>query len=452
MANAATSTGTAKRLAILYQMSGVNMDRFALNGSFGALTDAHFSSDRTLLPLASYKDKLNVVRGLYTGPGAGGPGIFHDNAIGTSLTAVSRTGELGGGISVDQEAAKSLNVNSPRKRPLALACHQDGSAYGVQGVISYVGAGQPIASENNPRKALGDLGLNSADAFTKAMVSKRRLSVIDLVSQEATKLKSGGLSKSDQEKLDYHFSVLRDSEKGAGAACVLPSNVQNDLNNFDASRAGEDGQYALTARLQLNIMAMSLACGVSNVASLMWTAGSNGPGPAFSWNGQSFSRNPHALSHGVSGGGFADLADPQAMGKIAQVDAWYAGQMKYFLDLLSGYSEGSGTVLDNSAVVWMNEMSDGGTHSTNDIPMVIAGRAGGALKTGQYLNVGKAAPQRFDENGVYKGNIIPGNACVPQSQLYTTLLNALGATKNGAAYDRFGDPGLPGGGLAKLMA
>lgn len=433
---------SAKRLVILFQMSGVNMDRFALSGPFGQLEAAHFAGDRSLAALAPYRDRLIVARGIGTGPGTPGPS-FHDDSIAKSLSATHRQGELGGGITVDQEAAKSLNANTSRKNPLTLACHQDGSAYGVQGVISYVGPGQPIASENNPQKALGDLGLNSADDATKAMAAARRLSVIDLVSEEAAQLKRRGLSKADQDKLDFHYTTLRASEKAASAACQLPAQVQSDWGRYEPSRAGEDGQYRLTAELQLNIMAMALACGVSNVASMMWTAGSNGPGPEMDWDGASFERNPHALSHGVSGGAFANLADPDVMRKIATVDAWYAKRMLQLLDLLDAYREVDGSVLDNSAVLWINEMSDGGSHSTNDVPIVIAGRAGGALKTGQYVNLATAEPEAFHENGAFKGNLIAGQHCVPQSRLFTTLLNALGATQNGAPYERFGDVSLP---------
>ena len=54
--------------------------------------------------------------------------------------------------------------------------------------------------------------------------------------------------------------------------------------------------------------------------------------------------------------------------------------------LLAQIPEGDGTVLDNTAILWGNEVSVGNTHSLENIPYLIAGNAGGALATGRFAS------------------------------------------------------------------
>jgi hypothetical protein len=60
--------------------------------------------------------------------------------------------------------------------------------------------------------------------------------------------------------------------------------------------------------------------------------------------------------------------------------------------MLDSIPEGGGTVLDNTATVWFNEMSDGNAHNLNNAPIIQAGGAGGYFKTGQIVNLDPAAP------------------------------------------------------------
>jgi hypothetical protein len=55
------------------------------------------------------------------------------------------------------------------------------------------------------------------------------------------------------------------------------------------------------------------------------------------------------------------------------------------LALLAGVPEGDGTMLDNSLVLWGNEIGEGASHTHENIPWVIAGSAGGYLATGRAL-------------------------------------------------------------------
>jgi hypothetical protein len=55
------------------------------------------------------------------------------------------------------------------------------------------------------------------------------------------------------------------------------------------------------------------------------------------------------------------------------------------IDKVKAVKEGGGTLLDNTAVLWVNHMGNGGAHSSTKLPWVLAGRCGGYFKTGQFV-------------------------------------------------------------------
>jgi len=116
-------------------------------------------------------------------------------------------------------------------------------------------------------------------------------------------------------------------------------------------------------------------------------------------------RGFHALAHRET--------DPESRAKIVRINTWYAEQFAYFLNKLASIPEGGGSVLDQTAVIWVNELGSGGTHTHEKVPWVIGGNAGGFLKSGQLLSY-------------------PGE---PHNRLLLTLCHAMGV-----ATDSFGDP------------
>ena len=99
--------------------------------------------------------------------------------------------------------------------------------------------------------------------------------------------------------------------------------------------------------------------------------------------------NHHKLSHGATTDAATAPNLPADEWKTAlfNIDTWYMKQFKGLLDRLSAYTEPGGSVLDNSAVCYMNDMSDGLAHSWMDLPTIVAGSAGGYFKQGQYVKL-----------------------------------------------------------------
>jgi hypothetical protein len=143
---------------------------------------------------------------------------------------------------------------------------------------------------------------------------------------------------------------------------------------------------------------------------------------------------------------------------LGEIDDWYASRYVKLVTLLDSINEGAGTMLDNSATMWLPELADGNAHNNNNLPVVIAGSASGFLKQGVSVNVdtGKTLGTGNSEascgNGTDVGfNTGTNGGTVPLNKLYVTLLNAIGATEAGAPITTFGvcDTNKPEDGITK---
>jgi hypothetical protein len=452
---AAQAAGT-RRLITFFQCNGANMNLIWPGGAFGALTPGHFGADRSLSPLINYRDKLLVVRNLHMSPKGFGAdantnGCDHQKGTAQKLTAAPlNSSGFATGISIDQFIATQVNPGA--KPAMTLGVHGVGS--GPTGSISYSAPGKPVTSEANPRLAFQDLmGITATQPAQRDLLGERRKSVLDLVHADFEALKVKKLSKSDQTKLDQHFSTIRDLE-----SALMPGGMmmpQSGCAPLDAARAAEiaaadrnvqitsDAQFKRVGRMQMDMIALALACDRNRVATLQW--GSGAGGPIFKWDGMNHQYNHHKLSHGNTMDD--DSGSPVAgyEGMVAAIDKWFAGEFVYLLDKLNAYTEADGkTLLDNSCVLWVNELSDGKGHDFRDLPVIIAGSCGGAFKQGQYLNMSRHA-------NALKVNFAELDA--PHNKLLTTIANVMGAKQNGGRVTRFGAPGYGGDGeYTQLLA
>jgi hypothetical protein len=133
----------------------------------------------------------------------------------------------------------------------------------------------------------------------------------------------------------------------------------------------------MVGRVQTDLMVLALSCGLTRVATFMWAN-------ADSW--QDFPRirvneEHHTLSH-------AGDSDSTARDKLIKINVWHSEQVAYLLGRLAAIPDGAGTLLDSTLVLWGNEIGIGNTHTHRDIPWVLAGSAGGYLKTGRFLSYG----------------------------------------------------------------
>ena len=124
----------------------------------------------------------------------------------------------------------------------------------------------------------------------------------------------------------------------------------------------------------MDLAAGLLACDVTRVLTLQLSRGFSNI--THTWLGHTSAH--HTMSH--------DGVDRRT--ELTAIDDWYAKQVAYFLGKLDAVNEGTGTLLDNTLLVWGRELGNT-SHNMGRAPFIIAGKAGGALRTGRFLNYDK---------------------------------------------------------------
>jgi hypothetical protein len=382
MSETAIASPFPKRLIVFFTGLGQVKSGWTPSG-----TETNFTLGPVLAPLTKHKSKLLILEGLDMESAYHGPGDPHQQGIGQSLTATElEAGNLfpyacdpsamvgwGGGISVDQRLANQIGQKT--KFP-SLEVGVQVQLANVSSRVAYKGAAQPVPPEDSPyqlfTRLFGDL---TADPTSIQRLRATRHAVLDSVQDDAKSL-SQRLGKDDKAKLDHHLEAIHsiasrlDAPGEIGGVCAAP-----DVGGAIDIYAGEN--YPAIGKLQMDLLAMSIACDLTRVASLQWT--STQAGKVFSWLGQS--ETHHSLSH-------SPLTDTARQDQLMAIGNWHAKQLAYLMDKLASFPEGNGTVLDNTLILWCSDIAEGQSHARRDMPYVLAGGAGGALQMGRYLKYG----------------------------------------------------------------
>lgn len=367
-----------KRLVLMYTPNGVIPDGWwPLNKT----SESSWDLNTIHKPLSPFKDRLLFLNGVDLTVTNDGPGGLHQKGIGGLFTGkqlqsgdlfVDGCGQRAGwanGISVDQEAAKALAVGTPIT---SLELGVRATENDVQGRIAYAGPGAPLPPMNDPsevfQRLFSGFGQNTDQL---AELRARRRSVLDTVQAQFRSV-SARVSSSDQQKLSAHLALVRDLENRMAAtgngsqSCVMPAvPVALDPNSED--------DMPIIAGLHLDMLATAFACDLTRVASFQISTSLNHI--RYPWLNSM--GEGHALSH-------QGPSDANAFQELVSRQTWHSQMLANFLTRLSQIPEGSGTVLDNTLVLWGNEVSQGNTHSHESIPFLMAG-GGWYFRTGRAL-------------------------------------------------------------------
>jgi hypothetical protein len=477
---AAKAAGVAatppKRLVIMYTHNGVLTNRWFPTKESGPLTAADLAGTY-LEGLAPHVDKLLLPRGFRSlNPYAIGQAIDpHDQACGSKLTCAyiaDNQNRYATAESLDHTIAKQINTGD--KQPLVLGVGAASKL--IKEVVSFSGPEQAFPANVNPQSVYtllsgvvmnGGTGTTGGGPMTEAeYLVKRGKSVIDLVGDDLQTYKRLNMSKVDQDRIDIWLSLLRETEVGVGdpelaAACNSLAAMNLGINDAALSEASPTG--AITAGnvlgprgtpegdanlaasftkggdMMMNLMALTMMCDMNRVLMLVY------PGyVSFKWDSINHTNEHHGLSHRtgdftVGGDCFAGVLD-----MIAQIDQWYAGKYLRLVETFKNIQEGDGTLLDNTATLWLPELSDGASHNLNNLPILMAGSCGGYFKQGVAVNVegrdiGKGNSEGSCQNGGTIGNTGSSGGNVPINKFYVTLMNALGCTaEDGGPVTTFG--------------
>jgi hypothetical protein len=376
----AGAASTPTRMAFIFFPNGVIGPKWFPSGE-----GDRWELSSALEPLAPWKQKLNVVSGLTLDNGRAkedGAGD-HARAAATYLTAarpVKSSSIVRVGVSVDQLAAQQL-VGTTRLPSIELGLKasrnagscDSGYSCAYSSNISWRTPTQPMAKEVDPRQAFERLfGTGDAAGGERAVYRK---SVLDMVAQDAQRL-MGRLGKTDRRKMDEYFTGIRELE------LRIERTEQEDL----AARPDLDlpeerpSEFEEHARLMYDIMAIGFQTDSTRVATLML----DNAGGERAYTTIGVKEGHHSLSHHQN--------NEEMVSKLERIDRYLVENFTYFLDKLDSIADGDGTLLDNSLIMFGSALGDGNRHTHHDLPIVLAGQAGGQMQTGRHIVLPSETP------------------------------------------------------------
>ncbi len=371
------------RMALLYVPNGINMADWR-PGDAGALGEL----PSTLSPLSEYREEFSVLTGLTADKARanGDGGGDHARALSAFLTGVQPRKpdgtDIRAGISVDQVAASRM-ADKTRLASLEIGT-EAGSMAGncdsgyscvYSSTMSWRSATQPMPKEVNPKLVFERL-FGSGSSKERARRDAQRKSILDLVKQDFGEL-NGRLGKSDQRKLDEYFSAVRDLELRIERSAHMPEpTIPEGIARPEAVPA----IYEDHLRLMGDLMVLAFQTDSTRVCTyVLANEGSNKPYPFIG-----VKEGHHDLSHHGN--------NAEKKSKIALINLFHIKQLAYLIGRMKAITEGDGTLLDHTMLVYGSGNSDGNAHNHDDLPILIAGRGCGTLKSGRHIVYPKETP------------------------------------------------------------
>jgi hypothetical protein len=414
IARGASLPGTSPvRMAVLYMPNGVHPDMWTPEGE-----GRNFKLSQTLEPLEDLKSELLVFTNLWNQGAIGGDGHYVKTSGFLTCSTVTKT--LGvdincNGVSMDQVAAQRTGAKTPLPSlelgtsPVTTGVDKNVGYTRVYGShIAWSGPTTPLAREINPRFVFERLFRATKPQDGSA---KRDVLLLDRVLDDAKQLRQR-LGTADRVRMDEYLSVVRSLEDR------LHKSTRPERNEWkpraypdpDTKPAAAPKDYAEHVRLMLDMIALAFQTDTTRICTFMY--------------GNAVSNQNFSFVEGVSGG-FHSIShhqkDPDKLRQYQLINRWHVEQYAYLLRKLRDMKEGDSSVLDNSMILLGAGLRDGDRHDPHNLPLVMAGRAGGRFDTGQHLSYGPDSPL---------------------ANLYVSMLDAFGTP-----VERFGDSTGPLAGI-----
>ena len=390
------------RMAMLYMPNGVNESAWTPKG-----VGRDFELSPTLSPLADFKNDILVLTELMNAGSIGGDGHYVKTGgflTGTTITKTTGKDLRSGGTSIDQLAAQRVGQTTPLPSlELGIEPVNTGidtnvgytELYG--GHISWSTPTTPVAKEINPKLAFDRL-------FRPGKSTDRPeddRSVLDLIAQDAGSLRNR-VGQNDRAKLDEYLESVRSLEKRIefntrrraeenhlSAATLmeieaLDKRVQLWANHPDRERLNSihiGSDHTDHVRLMLDLIVLGFWSDSTRVSTFMF-------GNAVSPRNFSFLEAVRGGHHEIS----HHKNEKEALRQYQLINQWHVRQVAYMLEKMRGIKEADGTLLDNSMVLFGAGMRDGNRHDPHNLPLVLAGRAGGTIQTGRHVAYKKHTP------------------------------------------------------------
>ena len=236
----------------------------------------------------------------------------------------------------------------------------------------------PMPPEINPRvvfeRLFGSEDLN-LDPTTRARRAANRKSVLDLVQDDTVQL-TGKLGVADRRKIDEYLTAVREIEKRIESAEKDNRQVHPGIEKPSGIPATFDEYLTLMFDLQLAAFRTDL----TRISTIV--LGREGSRRVYPEIGVPDPHHP--LSH------HRNLPDP--IEKLTKINTYHVQILASYLQKLKTTQDGDGTLLDHTLFVYASAISNGNTHTHEDLPVVLAGRGNGSVTPGRHIVYPKGTP------------------------------------------------------------
>ena len=345
-------------------------------------TGANFEISPILTPIESFKDSLVVVSGLDRPPGG-----THAVSTATWLTgsAPKRTEseDFFAGVSLDQVVAghiggdtvlPSLEVATEDQAGYIGACDV-GYSCAYMSTIAWKGPTTPLPAQINPRVIFERLFGRPGTAAERVARMRGDQSILDSVKQDVASLERG-LGARDRVRLTEYLDHLREIEQRIARA---EKQTAADLTVPDAP-VGVPQTFEEHVGVLFELLAVAYEADLTRVFTFMMNReASQVVFPAIGIN------EPwHHISHHGN--------DQEKLASLVKINTWHISLFGKFLERLRNTPDGDGSLLDHTMLLWGSGMSDSNSHSAIDVPLLIAGGAGGRMKGNRHLAAPRGTP------------------------------------------------------------
>lgn len=377
----ANTVGRKQRLVVVFSPNGVVPTEFWPDEE-----GESFTLKACLQPLEAFRQKMLVLHGVCDK--VRGDGDNHMRGMGCLLTGVELfPGNIQGGSDTPAGWASGLSIDQEIKNFLQ-ARPETRTRFGSLefGVVVperadtwtrmvYDGPNKPIAPIDDPYQMFAKL-------YGQMKDQESLKSILDDVREDLDKVASL-VSAEDRQLLAEHATFVREMEQELQTASQQPLN--HAVPELERGVKDENDNMPRISKMQIELMINSFVGDFSRVATLQFT---NSVGQArMRWLG--VEDGHHDLSHKPDN-------DEDAQKKLVQINRWYCEQLAHLVSRLAETPEpgGGGSLLDNTLVIWTNELGKGNSHTLDDIPFVLVGN-GLDFKMGRSIKYPKLPHNRL---------------------------------------------------------
>jgi hypothetical protein len=339
----------------------------------------------SLKPLEPFRDHVTIISNTdvrmaeaFSLPEIGGD-HFRSSAVFLTQSHPRQTqgSDVRVGTSLDQIYAQ--RVGRDTAIPSMQLCIENvdqagGCSYGYSCVytdtISWATPTDPLPMIRDPRFAFDQLFGIGATPEDRAERRRNTSSILDWITGEVARLRQE-LGAADRERLAQYLDHVREIERRIQA--TEARNASGEARELPEAPIGVPDSFDEHVKLMFDLQVVAFQSDITRVFS--FKMGRDASGRVYPESG--VKTGFHPASH------HAEREDRIA--EFQKINTYHVSLIPYFLDKLQAVADGEGTLLDQTLVVYGSPMGNPNVHNHKRCPLLLAGRAGGALKGGLHL-------------------------------------------------------------------